>query len=111
MSTASRLVSTLLKFSCVQDDKHRDESRCGSLKATPRFYLGGTMVRIRYDTHIDFVSVCRRCRRRAGRNVFIVAYDAVNGDWGVTVASRYFSVGSVVPWAEAGVARWPRRPT
>lgn len=33
----------------------------------------------------------------------IVAYDAVNGDWGVAVASRYFSVGSVVPWAEAGV--------
>src|SRR5690349_8387979 len=33
----------------------------------------------------------------------IVAYDAVNGDWGVTVASRYFSVGSVVPWAEAGI--------
>src|SRR5260370_14535061 len=33
----------------------------------------------------------------------IVAYDAVNGDWGVTVASRYFSVGSVVPWAEAQV--------
>jgi uncharacterized Ntn-hydrolase superfamily protein len=33
----------------------------------------------------------------------IVAYDPLNGDWGVTVASRYFSVGSVVPWAEAGV--------
>src|SRR5258706_3518577 len=33
----------------------------------------------------------------------IVAYDAVNGDWGVAVESRYFSVGSVVPWAEAGV--------
>src|SRR5713101_1303699 len=33
----------------------------------------------------------------------IVAYDPVNGYWGVTVASRYFSVGSVVPWAEAGV--------
>ena len=33
----------------------------------------------------------------------IVAYDSVNGDWGVTVASKYFSVGSVVPWAEAGV--------
>lgn len=33
----------------------------------------------------------------------IVGYDAVNGDWGVAVASRYFSVGSVVPWAEAGV--------
>ncbi len=33
----------------------------------------------------------------------IVAYDPARGDWGVTVASRYFSVGSVVPWAEAGV--------
>lgn len=33
----------------------------------------------------------------------IVGYDSVNGDWGVAVASRYFSVGSVVPWAEAGV--------
>src|ERR1051326_6458829 len=33
----------------------------------------------------------------------IVAFDPVNGDWGVAVASRYFSVGSVVPWAEAGV--------
>ena len=33
----------------------------------------------------------------------IVAYDSAAGEWGVTVASRYFSVGSVVPWAEAGV--------
>ncbi len=33
----------------------------------------------------------------------IVAYDPAAGEWGVTVASRYFSVGSVVPWAEAGV--------
>jgi uncharacterized Ntn-hydrolase superfamily protein len=33
----------------------------------------------------------------------VVGYDPVNGDWGVAVASRYFSVGSVVPWAEAGV--------
>src|SRR5947209_16684247 len=32
----------------------------------------------------------------------MVAYDPSNGDCGVTVASRYFSVGSVVPWAEAG---------
>ena len=32
----------------------------------------------------------------------IVAYDAQRGDWGVAVASRYFSVGAVVPWAEAG---------
>ncbi|HYL34456.1 MAG TPA: DUF1028 domain-containing protein [Bryobacteraceae bacterium] len=33
----------------------------------------------------------------------IVAYDPANAEWGVTVASRYFSVGSVVPWAEADV--------
>ncbi|HWZ44952.1 MAG TPA: DUF1028 domain-containing protein [Candidatus Saccharimonadales bacterium] len=33
----------------------------------------------------------------------IVAIDPQNGDLGVTVASRYFSVGSVVPWALANV--------
>nr|MDO8135351.1 DUF1028 domain-containing protein [Candidatus Njordarchaeum guaymaensis] len=33
----------------------------------------------------------------------IVAFDPVTKDLGVTVQSRYFSVGSVVPWAEAGV--------
>jgi uncharacterized Ntn-hydrolase superfamily protein len=33
----------------------------------------------------------------------IVAIDPTNGDLGVTVASRYFSVGAVVPWALAGV--------
>jgi uncharacterized Ntn-hydrolase superfamily protein len=33
----------------------------------------------------------------------IVAIDPANGDLGVAVASRYFCVGSVVPWAMAGV--------
>jgi uncharacterized Ntn-hydrolase superfamily protein len=33
----------------------------------------------------------------------IVAYDPVKGDLGVAVASHYFSVGPVVPWAEANV--------
>src|ERR1700704_2270254 len=33
----------------------------------------------------------------------IVAIDPANGALGVSVASRYFSVGSVVPWALAGV--------
>jgi uncharacterized Ntn-hydrolase superfamily protein len=33
----------------------------------------------------------------------IVGIDPANGDLGVAVASRYFSVGSVVPWALAGV--------
>ena len=33
----------------------------------------------------------------------IVARDPTTGDMGVAVQSHYFSVGSVVPWAEAGV--------
>ncbi|HEY6970695.1 MAG TPA: DUF1028 domain-containing protein, partial [Candidatus Angelobacter sp.] len=33
----------------------------------------------------------------------IVAIDPQNGDLGIAVASRYFSVGSVVPWAMANV--------
>jgi len=33
----------------------------------------------------------------------IVAHDPSTGDLGVAVQSRYFSVGAVVPWAEAGV--------
>lgn len=33
----------------------------------------------------------------------IVARDPITGDMGVAVQSHWFSVGSVVPWAEAGV--------
>jgi uncharacterized Ntn-hydrolase superfamily protein len=33
----------------------------------------------------------------------IVAYDSATGELAVAVASRFFSVGSVVPWAKAGV--------
>ena len=33
----------------------------------------------------------------------IVAIDPLTGDLGIAVASRYFAVGAVVPWAEAGV--------
>jgi uncharacterized Ntn-hydrolase superfamily protein len=33
----------------------------------------------------------------------IVAYDAEAREWGVAVQSHYFSVGPIVPWAEAGV--------
>lgn len=44
------------------------------------------------------------CAFAADVNTFsVVGYDPANGDWGVAVASRYFSVGAVVPWAEAGV--------
>ena len=33
----------------------------------------------------------------------IVAYDEKTGEMGVAVQSHWFSVGSVVPWAKAGV--------
>src|SRR5687767_8143937 len=33
----------------------------------------------------------------------IVAFDAASGELGVAVQSKYFGVGSVVPWAQAGV--------
>ncbi len=33
----------------------------------------------------------------------IVAHDSVTGELGVAVASRFFAVGNVVPWAKAGV--------
>jgi uncharacterized Ntn-hydrolase superfamily protein len=33
----------------------------------------------------------------------IVAFDKASGELGVAVQSHWFSVGSLVPWAEAGV--------
>ncbi len=33
----------------------------------------------------------------------IVGYDPNNGDLGIAVQSKFFAVGAVVPWAEAGV--------
>src|SRR5690349_15992339 len=53
---------------------------------------------------VFFLMLAAATAHAADVNTFsIVAHDPVNGDWGVAVASRYFSVGSVVPWAEAGV--------
>src|ERR1700750_1376103 len=51
-----------------------------------------------------FPVLCAGCALHAADvNTFsIVAYDPATGDCGVTVASKYFSVGAVVPWAEAG---------
>jgi uncharacterized Ntn-hydrolase superfamily protein len=39
----------------------------------------------------------------AGATFSIVAIDPMTGDLGVAVASRYFAVGAVVPWADAGI--------
>lgn len=48
-------------------------------------------------------AVCTRAEAPKGGTFSIVACDPVNQDWGVAVASKFFAVGSVVPWAKAGV--------
>jgi uncharacterized Ntn-hydrolase superfamily protein len=63
--------------------------------------LGGTMKKLLL---FFFLSVSAGAQRLPPVSTFsIVAIDPQNGDMGVAVASRYFSVGSVVPWAMAGV--------
>lgn len=42
-------------------------------------------------------------QRRPVATYSIVARDAVTGEMGVAVQSHWFSVGAIVPWAEAGV--------
>jgi len=48
-------------------------------------------------------AVCSWAEALKGGTFSIVAFDPVNQDWGVAVASKFFAVGSVVPWAKAGV--------
>src|SRR5436309_2074207 len=51
----------------------------------------------------DRAAGSRTARAQPAHTFSIVARDAQTGDLGVAVQSHYFSVGSVVPWAEAGV--------
>jgi len=48
-------------------------------------------------------AVCAWAEAPKGGTFSIVAFDPANQDWGVAVASKFFAVGSVVPWAKAGV--------
>ena len=48
-------------------------------------------------------AVCSWAEAPKGGTFSIVAFDPVNQDWGVAVASKFFAVGSGVPWAKAGV--------
>src|SRR5262245_36809985 len=53
---------------------------------------------------IFFVAVLILSAAVPARATFsIVAYDPGTGEFGVAVASRYFAVGAVVPWAEADI--------
>jgi len=64
----------------------------------------------RVASHTGFLSavllamLCTPASARHDPSTFsIVAYDSVTQELGVAVQSKYFSVGQVVPWAEAGV--------
>jgi uncharacterized Ntn-hydrolase superfamily protein len=46
---------------------------------------------------------CLLIANSASATFSIVAYDPATGDLGVAVASKFLAVGSVVPWAKAGV--------
>jgi uncharacterized Ntn-hydrolase superfamily protein len=48
-------------------------------------------------------SQSERERSRPVHTFSIVAKDTINGELGVAVQSHWFNVGSLVPWAEAGV--------
>jgi uncharacterized Ntn-hydrolase superfamily protein len=49
------------------------------------------------------VAVCLQAQTRPVHTYSIVARDPATGQLGVAVQSHWFSVGSIVPWAEAGV--------
>ncbi|MEQ1858372.1 MAG: DUF1028 domain-containing protein [Chthoniobacteraceae bacterium] len=50
-----------------------------------------------------FVIATARAADPAVHTFSIVAFDPKTGDLGIAVQSKYFGVGSVVPWAKAGV--------
>ena len=53
---------------------------------------------------LAFAVMAAPARPASGPSTFsIVAWDSLTGEIGVAVQSKYFSVGGVVPWAEAGV--------
>lgn len=55
-------------------------------------------------THMDFTSVSAKTPFHSESiATFSIVAGGETGDLGVGVASRYFAVGSSVPWAEAGV--------
>jgi uncharacterized Ntn-hydrolase superfamily protein len=61
------------------------------------------MRRKRMVTVMLLVGTCAAAGEHQVSTFSIVARDPVTGQMGIAVASRYFSVGSVVPWAEANV--------
>ena len=50
-----------------------------------------------------YICVSLQAADRPVATYSIVAFDPATGDLGIAVQSKFFGVGSVVPWAKAGV--------
>jgi uncharacterized Ntn-hydrolase superfamily protein len=69
----------------------------------PRYYSVKIMRAMKTLFSLAICFAATLCAQIQEVNTFsIVAFDPATGECGITVASRYFSVGAVVPWAEAG---------
>jgi len=70
---------------------------------------GGGKMRLKRFRIVTALAICALaavCTTAAAPRAFtfsIVARDAATGEMGVAVQSHWFSVGSMVPWAEAGI--------
>jgi uncharacterized Ntn-hydrolase superfamily protein len=67
------------------------------------FFLEATMHRIALFLIAVAIALPTAGVERPVHTYSIVAHDAATGDMGVAVQSHWFSVGSIVTWAEAGV--------
>ncbi len=61
-----------------------------------------TLLLCLFCTHLSFAQAYKTTDPLA-HTFSIVARDSVTGDMGVAVQSHWFSVGTAVSWAEAGV--------
>jgi len=66
-------------------------------------YKSSRMCRLRFLVILLALGVAVRAADPEVHTFSIVAFDPATGDLGVAVESKYFGVGSVVPWAKAGV--------
>ncbi|MEJ2636092.1 MAG: DUF1028 domain-containing protein [Calditrichia bacterium] len=66
-------------------------------------FLIGAMGLILFSNGFLFAGEHGRAEAQNIATFSIVAHDSATGELGVAVASRFFAVGTVVPWARAGV--------
>lgn len=66
-------------------------------------YLILISISIVFSTFNNYPLYCQISKNNAISTFSIDARDSATGELGIAVASRFFAVGSVVPWAKAGV--------